>query len=497
MGNNKEKVIIVGGGIAGISAGIYALMAGFDAEIYEKNAVPGGECMGWNRKGYHIDNCIHWLTGTDPAVDLWKTWKTVGAIDENTEYADRSKFYSSRYDGREVTLWNDLDRTQDELIRESPEDEAEIRKFIQYVRYSENCDIPAKKPMDMMGIKDYMEMGKSMADMPKVMKEYGKINCSELGERFKSPFIRKLMTDYLPAQYTAYSLLVSYATMTRGNGKIPMKGSLAMTLRMVDRFKELGGILHTQAPVKEIVINGKKTEGIRLEDGTVVKADYVISAVDTDFLYGRLIDRKYMPKALAQAYERRKQYPITTGFQVAYAIDASFSGEDTIFFDCEPLHIGTRTATRLSVKNYAYDKSFAPEGKAVLQANLFQSDEDYEFWAGLDTAEYKAKKQELADEITERIIKEFPELEGKIEMLDSWTPLTYNRYCNAYHGSYMGFITTVGSKQMRFKGVVKGVSNLFVAGQWIMSPGGLPIAVISGKFAVQRILKQNKRSIEI
>ena len=497
MDNSREKVIIVGGGIAGISAGIYALMAGYDAVIIEKNAVPGGECMGWNRNGYHIDNCIHWLTGTDPSVDLWKTWKTVGAIDENTEYADTVKFYSSRYDGREVTLWNDLDKTQEELIRESPEDEEEIRKFIQYVRYAENCDIPAQKPMDMMGIKDYMEMGKSMADMPKVMKEYGKINCSQLGERFKSPVIRKLMTDYLPAQYTAYSLLVSYGTMTRGNGKIPLKGSLAMTDRMVDRFKELGGILHTKTPVKEIVITGKKAEGIRLEDGTLVKADYVISAVDTDFLYGGLIDRKYMPKDLAKAYEKRKEYPITTGFQVAYAIDASFSGEDTIFFECEPLYIGSRTATRLSVKSYAYDKSFAPEGRTVLQANLFQSDEDYEFWASLSAEGYKVKNQALADEITQRIIKEFPELEGKIEMLDSWTPLTYNRYCNAYHGSYMGFITTVGSKQMRIKGVIKGVSNLMVAGQWIMSPGGLPIAVISGKFAVQRILRQNKRSIQI
>ena len=77
------KVIIVGGGIAGLSAGIYALKAGYDAEIYEKNPLAGGECMGWNRKGYHIDNCIHWLTGTDPKTGLWKTWKTVGAIDEN------------------------------------------------------------------------------------------------------------------------------------------------------------------------------------------------------------------------------------------------------------------------------------------------------------------------------------------------------------------------------------------------------------------------------
>ena len=351
--------------------------------------------------------------------------------------------------------------------------------------------------MDMMGIKDYIEMGKSMADMPKVMKEYGKISCRELGMRFKSPVLRKMMSDYLPGEYTAYSFLVSYATMTSGNGNIPMKGSLAMTLRIAYRFRKLCGVLHTSVSVKDIIIRNKKAEGIRLEDGTEVPADHVISAVDTDFLYGRLIDRKYMPSDLARAYEKRDEYPITTGFQVAYAIDDDFSGEDTIFFDCEPLQVGARSFSRLSVKNYAYDKSFAPGGKAVLQANLLQSDEDYLFWESLSPEEYKAKKAELAGGITRRIVREFPELEGRIELLDAWTPLTYNRYCNAYHGSYMGFVTTANNKQMRFKGVVKGVSDLYVAGQWIMSPGGLPIAVISGKFAVQRILKKQGRSIDI
>ena len=276
-----------------------------------------------------------------------------------------------------------------------------------------------------------------------------------------------------------------------------MKGSLAMSLRIAERFKEMGGVIHTQAPVSEIVIKGKKTEGIKLADGSFVPADIVISAVDTDFLFGKLIDRKYMPKDLVKAYERRKAYPITTGFQVAYAVDDTFSGEDTIFFDCDPMQIGTRSFSRISVKNYSYDKSFAPEGKAVLQANLIQTDADYEFWVGLTKEEYAAKKAELAEEITKRIVKEFPELEGKIELLDSWSPLTYNRYCNAYHGSYMGFVTTTGNKQMRFKGVVKGVDNLYIAGQWVMSPGGLPIAVVSGKFAVQRILKKAGKSILI
>ena len=43
----------------------------------------------------------------------------------------------------------------------------------------------------------------------------------------------------------------------------------------------------------------------------------------------------------------------------------------------------------------------------------------------------------------------------------------------------------------------KVTDDLYIAGQWVMSPGGLPIAVVSGKFAVQRILKREKRSIDI
>ena len=74
---DTKKVIVIGGGIAGLSAGIYALKAGFEAEIYEKNTIPGGECIGWNRKGYHIDNCIHWLTGTLKGTELYDVWKTV------------------------------------------------------------------------------------------------------------------------------------------------------------------------------------------------------------------------------------------------------------------------------------------------------------------------------------------------------------------------------------------------------------------------------------
>ena len=242
---DTKKVIVIGGGITGLSAGIYALKAGFEAEIYEKNTIPGGECIGWNRKGYHIDNCIHWLTGTLKGTELYDVWKTVGALSDDTEYAKIDSFYTSTYNGQKATLWNDLERTQRELIAVSPEDEEEIRKFIQNVEWSKQCLFPARKPMEMWGIKDYIEMGKNMADFPKVMKEFGKISLEEYSRRFKSPLLQKLMCDYLPKSYCAYSFLVSYATMVMGNGGIPMGASLQMSLRMEKKFKDLGGKILT------------------------------------------------------------------------------------------------------------------------------------------------------------------------------------------------------------------------------------------------------------
>ena len=79
-----KKVIIIGGGIAGLSAGIYAQQNGFDTEIYEKNPMVGGECTGWDRQGYHIDNCIHWVTGCRPEDEINEVWRNVGAIDDTT-----------------------------------------------------------------------------------------------------------------------------------------------------------------------------------------------------------------------------------------------------------------------------------------------------------------------------------------------------------------------------------------------------------------------------
>lgn len=489
-----KKIIIVGGGIAGLSAGVYGRLAGYETHIYEKNPVAGGQCMGWNRSGHHIDNCIHWLTGTKQDTSLYKVWEELGALSEDTEYVPDSKFYTSMYGERRVVLWTDLERTQRKLIELSPEDEEEIRKFIRHVNYAMCCEMPVEKPMDMMGIGDYIRLGKSMADMPKVTKEYGKISMQELANRFHSPLLRKLFTDYLPKDYTASSFLVSYATMAGGNGKVPKGGSLAMVNRIVKRYQDLGGKLYLSMPVRKIVAEGSRAVGVELQDGSLIEADHVICATDTMELFSRLLGKQYMSKGWKKPYENEKDYPLFSGFQTAFSIDTQAYGETgTLFFDCEPFQVGSSQISRMSVKSYEYEPEFAPEGKTVLQANMIQFDEDFRYWKSLSREQYAEKKQRTAACVEERIVKQFPSLKGHIRLLDCWTPLTYERYCNAYHGAYMSFITKKGISSFQEKGEVKGLSNVWIASQWIMAPGGLPVAAAAGKFAIQRILKKEKK----
>lgn len=492
-----KKVVIIGGGIAGLSAGIYARKAGFETEIYEKNPVFGGQCMGWNRKGHHIDNCIHWLTGTKKGTGLWKLWEEIGALSVDSQFVNGDKFYTTYVGSESITLWKDLERTKVEMLALSQSDGEEIEKFITNVKYAMCCEMPVDKPMDMMNIVDYIKMGKLMKDMPKVMKTYGNMNLTDLANTFKHPVLKAMFTDYLPGEYTATSFIVSYATMIAGNGELPKGGSLAMTNRIIQRYKDLGGKLYGNSPVKKVNVKGKLASSITLENGREVTADYIISAVDTYELFKKILGKEYMGKEWLNCYDNEKDYPLFSGFQVAFSIDREcYDEKETIIWDCSPFYMNGREISRISAKSYEYESDFAPVSKTVLQCNVSQFDDDYRNWKNLSPDEYQTEKGKYAEILKNCIVEKNPSLNGHIELLDCWTPVTYEKYCNSYHGAYMSFITKKDIKSFRNSGVIDSISNVFIASQWLQAPGGLPVAAATGKFAVQRIMKKEKIKLQ-
>jgi hypothetical protein len=104
------------------------------------------------------------------------------------------------------------------------------------------------------------------------------------------------------------------------------------------------------------------------------------------------------------------------------------------------------------------------------------------------------KKAEIADRMLRIYLEKYPELEGKVELIDFVTPLTYQRYLNGRHGSFQAFVQTARAKRLMQKGEIKGLSGFILSGQWILISGGLPTAVITGKFAAQRICRHDRIS---
>lgn len=113
----KESVIIIGGGVAGLSAGIYAAMNGFDTEILEMHTVAGGQCTAWERRKFHFDYCLHWLVGTSkgPFHDIWRE---TNVLNDQTEVIDHH-IHSQIIDGKgnEFTIYTDIDRWEAYLLK--------------------------------------------------------------------------------------------------------------------------------------------------------------------------------------------------------------------------------------------------------------------------------------------------------------------------------------------------------------------------------------------
>ena len=78
----EKSILIIGAGIAGLSAGCYAQMNGYRSQIFEMHSIPCGLCTAWTRKGYTFDGCIHHLAGASPRSSLYRLWEELGAVQD-------------------------------------------------------------------------------------------------------------------------------------------------------------------------------------------------------------------------------------------------------------------------------------------------------------------------------------------------------------------------------------------------------------------------------
>lgn len=481
------KILIIGGGVAGLSAGIYARKNGHQAILCERHSIAGGNLTGWQRGEYHIDNCIHWLTGTNPATDTYRMWTDLGALG-NTEIYQAETLYTCEANGKRISLHKDLSKLKDDMLALSPADKKEILSLIKAVEAVQGLCGIAGESHDKTS-----SLWERTHTCPPLLR-YCRLSTGELSEKFSHPLLQKFLSCFLGRQFTAIALLVVFATFCGENGGLPKGGSLAMAQRMTETFVGLGGeLLLNKEAVKIHTRNGKATS-VSFSDGTNIRADYILSTVDPKLLFGKLL-RREMPKSLQIQYDNPKMLRFSS-YHCAFSCDQTklpFSGD--LIFELSETYKKKLSTEYLILREFSHEKSFAPNGKNVLQTLTFCNEQTAREFIELrkDKAAYKRKKREIAELIQEILLEKFPKWKGKLACLDVWTPATYERYTLSETGSYMSFLLPANTLPRRVASGIAGLENVALATQWQQAPGGLPTAAAMGKRAIEWVERKEAR----
>lgn len=120
----------------------------------------------------------------------------------------------------------------------------------------------------------------------------------------------------------------------------------------------------------------------------------------------------------------------------------------------------------------------------------------YDYWKNLaDNPEaYAAEKKKFSDLVIQALNQKYPVCKGNIEMVDVATPLTYVRYTDTWKGAYMSWIEMTKTGFLRVSRTLPGLENLYMLSQWTNPPGGLPSALVSGRWAIQILCKKDKKA---
>lgn len=475
------KIAIVGGGVSGLSAGIYAQLSGHTAVICERHNVAGGNLTGWQRGEYHIDNCIHWLTGTNPTTDGYRMWKTLGALDSVDVYQPPT-LYTCEENGISISLNADLEQTKNDMIKISPDDEKEILSLIKAVETLQGMAGIAGKTHN-----EKYNNAQIAISAPILLKYYN-LSAKELAQKFKNSLLQQFISSFLGNEFSSLALIVIWAHFCGENGGLPKGGSLAMATRMADRFQSLGGELLLKTEVIGIEHEKNKATALNLSNGEKIIADYVVLTADPAVMFDKLLDSP-MPKQFKKLCNDPKLHRFSS-YQCAFACDCEnlgFSGD--LMIEIPPKYRSLLHNEAFALREFSHEKAFAPDGKQILQTLCFCDEKLAREFINMrnNKSKYDAEKQELAATLMTLIESKLPHLKDKLTCIDVWTPATYQRYVDSEIGSFMSFALPKGRLPVRQSNRIKGLDNVILATQWQQMPGGLPIAADGGKKAAETI----------
>ncbi|MBA4122418.1 MAG: phytoene desaturase [Acidobacteria bacterium] len=486
-----KKIIIIGAGLGGLAAAVRLAKSGFDVTVLEKNETVGGKVNFVEAGGYKFDTGASLLTMRHVFEDLFTF-----AEKRLEDYLDLTSLDPiCRYfwtDGITLDASPDLQKTENEIEKFAPQD---VENFHKYLSDSKQKYQIAEKTF----------LARSLNDLPKLLRpKYLKdlLAISSLKtldahnkNYFRSPKLQQLFNRFAtyngssPYRTPATFALVPFVEF--GLGAWYVRGGIYEIPKALAKLaREFNVKIRTNCAVEKIVIENRKAVGVRVENGEIQHADFVIANSDAIKTYRNLIDKSFFNKKL----DARE--PSCSGFVLLLGTNKKFPSlaHHNIFFsdnykaEFDALFVDLRPAQNPTIYVCAASKT-----------DETQSPENCENLFVLINAPYMSDKTDWSSEAKpyrDLIIKKLEkfgleDLEKSIEFEQIITPADFENRYRTNRGSIYG-VSSNGffSAFLRVPNRARKIKNLYFVGGATHPGGGMPLVLLSGKMASELILLQ-------
>ena len=301
----SPSAVVVGSGFGGLALAIRLQTAGIRTTVLERRAGPGGRAYVYRQDGFTFDAGPTVITAPDALRELF-----TGAgrdLDEFVELLPVTPFYRLMWeDGYQFDYGGDLEATNRQIAARSPADVAGYARFLAYANevyregYERLAHVPFLDWWSMIRVAPQLVRLQSYRSVYDVVSSF--IRDPHLRETFS---FHSLLVGGNPFRTSAIYTLI-HALERKGGVWFPRGGTGELVRGLIALFESLGGAIHCDAAVEEILTRDSRAVGVRLADGREFPAEIVASNADVVHTYDKLLGRTARGRARAASLRAQR-----------------------------------------------------------------------------------------------------------------------------------------------------------------------------------------------
>jgi phytoene desaturase len=301
----KKNIIVIGSGFGGLGAAARLLASGHNVTILEKRDKLGGRAYVYEMNGFKFDGGPTVITAPFMFDDIWE--KAGKKREDYFELVPCDPFYRIfDHEKKHFDYNNDHEFTLNEIRKRNPEDVKGYERFLGTTKaifdkgFVELADQPFLKVSDMLKVAPDLIKLQSYKSVFQYVKSF-----------IKDDFLRQcfsfhpLLVGGNPFDTTSIYAMIHYLEREWGV-HYAMGGTGAIVNAFERLIGELGGKVHLEAEVKEILVKNGKVTGVELKNGEKLDADIVVSNADVGYTYKHMIDKSHRRKYTDRKVDRTK-----------------------------------------------------------------------------------------------------------------------------------------------------------------------------------------------